>query len=92
MFAILFSEENLGKILEHNETVDSAPVYPDVYLNHKNDWYYIRGYVTNRGKVVDYAVIPEYLFVKVFDYNPEKIKTDWDIIVRHQGATMPSYM
>lgn len=82
MFAILITFENLPKILEHQQTVTFPHLYEEVYLKSARSWYYVRGYVAENGKFVEWACIPEYVLVEKFEFDPYKIDTDWDQIVR----------
>lgn len=90
MFAILISSENLQEILSHQMTLpDHEPLCdPTVYLRNTQmngrKWYYIRGYVGEvfKGTVASWGVLPAYRFEPQFDYDEEKIKTDWTIAVR----------
>lgn len=84
MFAILISEKNLPIIKEHQDELSPSlgHFYDKPYLASLVDWYYIRGYVTEKGALESWAAYPEEYFTRKFDYNPEKIKTDWDQIVR----------
>lgn len=84
MFGILMNDSNIEKIVEHQKTLTptEAHLAPDLYLNRGNDWYYIRGYVDSNGRAGTWAAYPAHVFVKTFDFDPDKIKTDWDQIVR----------
>jgi hypothetical protein len=55
--------------------------YWKVYLESKETWYFISGFVTETGKFVEWAAMPEYMMI-AFEYDHGKIKTDWDQIVR----------
>lgn len=82
MFAILIDPTNLPKILDRiTPTEDKHPDF-DIFINHKMDWYAITGYVDSHGRLLDWAILPEFLFGKVFEYDENVIKTDWDQIVR----------
>lgn len=86
MFAIEITTENMPKIQEcealqkHNE--DTLNAYLANYEKRGKRWYAIRGYVTRQGRVQDFAILPAYVFENEFEYDPDKIKTDWDQIVR----------
>lgn len=89
MFGILISSENVQQILTHQMTLkDTEPMCdPMLYLRNTQatgkNWYYIRGYLGEvNNNVISWMVLPAYMFEKKFDYNKDKIKTDWDIIVR----------
>jgi hypothetical protein len=82
MFAILITFENLPKILEHQQTVTLPHLYEEVYLESSRPWYYVRGFVGEGGKFAEWACLPEYVLVRDFEFDPHKIKSDWDQIVR----------
>lgn len=83
MFAILIAEENLQKI----HTIQYPGHSPDelnmrLYTEHHNSWYFVHGYVDNRGRYTDWAILPEYILVDNFEFDKDKAQTDWDQIVR----------
>lgn len=83
MFAILLNEENLQKIFDLDPTLNETDKHGiEVYINRPQRWYYIRGYVSSRGGVPTTSILPQYTLDKEFEYNPVKIQTDWDLIVR----------
>ena len=84
MFAILISEENLPKINEDQEKYPEslAHFFPDPYLNHPKNWYYVSGYYSEGRGDISWAAFPEYFLVKKYEFDPTKIQTDWDQIVR----------
>jgi len=84
MFAILISEENLPKIKEHQNSLHSLDerLYARPYHTSPVNWYYVRGYVDQKGTLVSWTCFPEELFNRLFESNAEKVKTDWDQIVR----------
>jgi len=54
-----------------------------LYLRHPKDWYLIRGYVPSwGGEPWKFAVLPANTFDECFEHDAEKIRTDWDQIVR----------
>lgn len=81
MFAILINEENMPKIRERI-TVDSELANAMTYLRMPKIWFVVTGFVTESGKYFPYAVLPAYMLKNDFDYDPVKIQTDWDQIVR----------
>lgn len=82
-FAILFNSENLSKVLTHQESLErTSPIYPDVFFKHHADWYYVQGYINERGQLIDWAIIPAYVLADNYEYDPVKIQTDWDQIVK----------
>jgi hypothetical protein len=81
VFAIEFNEVTLPKILQiHGMTVKEAQGLTDVFL--KKDYVIVSGYYNDRTPLSDWEILPKYVFTETFDFNPEKIKTDWDQIVR----------
>lgn len=84
MFAILISEENLLKIQEHQMELpeDVARYYAPAYLLSKVDWYYVRGLGDIQGAGTTWGCYPEEFFAREFEYDADKIKTDWDQIVQ----------
>ena len=85
MFAIEITEENLPQILQTpGLTIADAQLMADAFIAHNNDHvrYFIKGYTDRKNRLVPWTTLPEFIFVKNFDFDPEKIKTDWDIVVR----------
>lgn len=82
MFAILISEENVSKIDQVEFLTDKDKTAVRQYLRSKFCWYFVRGYIGVRGELHDWTVIPHYLLRQSFEYDPDKIITDWDQIVR----------
>lgn len=82
MFAILLTRENEEKILQSGVIHDADLATLEVYLRNLHEWYLVRGYVDDRGRLMDWTVLPAYRFTKNFEHNPDKIQTDWDMIVR----------
>lgn len=82
MFAILISEENMPKIQEVLDTSVRPLHTVDMYIRHPADWYFIQGYIPYIGAPEPLAILPGYVFETNFEYDPDKIKTDWDQIVR----------
>lgn len=84
MHAIQITEENMAKIVESNGLTekDKASIGRYYARNQRHTWYFIRGYVTQRGKHIDWCVLPAANFEHGFEFSPEKIRTDWDQVVR----------
>lgn len=83
MFAILITEENVSKIWEHQRNLtDKDRFAPDIYLDHKTPWYYIRGFTDSRGMFWNWTALPAFLVTLRFDIDTDKASTDWDLIVR----------
>lgn len=85
MHAILISDENRSEIEAHNlslpEREDDVFDYT-IYQNRTSNWYYVSGYVSPTGEYVPWVTMPEYILRQDFEYDPFKIETDWDQIVR----------
>jgi len=82
MHAILITEENAAKIEESGFTAIRPMHTIEVYMSNHKDWYLVSGYVGEDGYFQDYAVLPQYILDDNFEYDPTKIQTDWDQIVR----------
>lgn len=83
MFGILLSHENVPKIESRQLTLTASDrSCLDVYLALKGSWYFISGYVDRRGAVMDWTVLPAYIFERNYDYDDEMIKTNWVQVFR----------
>lgn len=82
MFAILLNIDNLPKIIQRIPDSDTGDSLVPTYLNSSRRWYVVTGYVTRSGKYFDWTIIPAYVIETHFEYDKDKIKTDWDQIVR----------
>lgn len=84
MFAIQISTETAPKISQSDalSSTDKDMIAKLYLAPRRFAWYLITGYVDHHGGVRDWAVLPEPTFVRHFDFEPEKIKTDWSQIVR----------
>ena len=82
MFAILISEENMPKIEKEAPTRPYLIESVRSYLGLSADWYFVTGYVDHKGRFKPSTVLPAYIIDENFEYDPVKIKTDWDQIVR----------
>jgi hypothetical protein len=83
MFAILISTENLPVIalrMEHHSDFDMKDL--DMYIRSHRDWYMITGYIDFAGKFHSWSIQPKYLLKTDFEYDADKIQTQWDQIVR----------
>jgi hypothetical protein len=83
MFAILISEENLPKIREHQASLPESRqhILESVYINVQTDWYYIQG-AHDENFDASWSAVPQHFLDRMYEYDPEVIKTDWDQIVR----------
>jgi hypothetical protein len=81
MFAILITEENMPKILQDRHDLDANTVGWFTTLFNKK-WWFISGYVDHRGILHSWSVLPLSYTKRYFEYDPIKIQTDWDLIVR----------
>lgn len=85
MFAILATQENMPKIAEVETIRTHDRNYIErYYVNSQKDWYVVRGYVSLRGNVHDWSIFPAEYFRRYYDYDPEKIQTDWAQAVRKE--------
>lgn len=82
MFAIQITEENMPEILNSLPQIREENVMLDMYARHTRDWFIIRGFVPHIGSMTDWAILPAYILKLKYEYDPNKIKTDWDQIVR----------
>ena len=80
MFAILIAEETLPKII--CDGFDTNRHNLNHFIRHHRNWYFIRGYVSGTGRILDWVIFPEVTLSDAFEYDPERIQTDWDQIVR----------
>jgi hypothetical protein len=84
MFAILIAHDNMPKIEEHLN--DENPTIPwmitELNANSNRDWYFVTGYVKRSGEFINWTILPAYVVENNFEYDPDKINTDWDQIVR----------
>ena len=73
--------ENMPKIIERMSwTPQQAEGYIG-YTTSNRPNYFVTAYVSKSGKFYSFAILPHYLLDE-FEYDPVKIKTDWDQIVR----------
>lgn len=82
MFAIRITNDNMPKILDRYMDPPLTEELFALQLNSPGTWYIVTGYVTRRGAVMDWAILPAYLIEGQFQYDHEKIQHDWDQIVR----------
>jgi hypothetical protein len=54
----------------------------DMYIRSHRDWYMITGYIDFAGKFHSWSIQPKYLLKTDFEYDADKIQTQWDQIVR----------
>lgn len=86
MFALVISEGNMETITESG-IFDVKPVsYVSLFLNREVEWVLIRGYVPDRGDIIDWGMIPMFVLEDFFDFDPDKIKYDWTNVVRKEEA------
>lgn len=81
MFAIAINDKTIDKIAERDLlTLDDLDALMSLFLY--RDYVFITGYQETRGEVIDWRVMPFYIFRDYFDYDEIKIQQDWDQIVR----------
>lgn len=81
MFAILIKSENVPKIRESGLS-DDLLVAMVIALTSRKNWYAVTGYIKRNGEFIGSTVLPAFVIEEHFEYDPDKIKTDWDQIVR----------
>lgn len=82
MHAILITEKNMPTILDRLPLGVPEQLAITFYLNHNVEWYLITGYYTRRGVYDDWAIIPASVLKQTYEHDADKIKTDWDQIIR----------
>lgn len=83
MFAILISQENMPKIEKFKERfAGEVDFQTSMYLNSNSLWYFVTGYYDRRGRTLDWTILPAYVLEEDFEFDAEKIRTEWDQIVR----------
>lgn len=83
MFAILINQENVAKIpIESFTNPEDLQRTLNLCLALKRRWYFVRGFVDNRGRFYDWVTLPHYIIEEDYEYDANKIQTDWDQIVR----------
>jgi hypothetical protein len=83
MHGILISKENLPKIWEvEGLSLTDCQTIENISDHNVAWWVFITGYVDSRGGVHEYTWLPEYILQRNHEFDSEKIKTDWDQIVR----------
>lgn len=83
MFAIEITIQNMPKIRQYEKMSDEDKANLELYLRSPKVWYLVTGYVPRRGPLIDWIILPANILDKCYDYNPLRIKTNWDQIVRH---------
>lgn len=86
MFAIKITEENMEKIKEAMPMLH-GPYLRAIeakYMDRRVPWYFIRGYVDQRGRLHLFNLLPVFILDQHFEIDTEKAKTDWDQIVRKE--------
>lgn len=82
MFALLINSDNLEKISQVYDISEKDMAEIRIFTISSLKWYLVRGYVSLRGEPQDWVILPEYIIHNKYEYDPEKIDTDWDQIVR----------
>lgn len=84
MHAKLITEENIPEIEQTVLPLQmyTSPVDLDMFAEHRGDWFIVTQYVSEYGEVADWKIIPKLVLDRSFEYDPVKIRTDWDQIVR----------
>lgn len=82
MFAIELTSLTLPEIYLLDIFTNVDKVELEIYVRSARPWYFVRGYVNSSGALEPWAVFPEDILRRSYDYDPDKIHTDWDQIVR----------
>ena len=82
MFAILISEENREQIASSGVLEFREMFTIDVYMRAKSQYVLVRGWTSPRGEHKPWTVLPWYIIDELYEYDPVKIQSDWDQIVR----------
>lgn len=84
MHAIAFNEANLPKILKtYGITVEEVQGLSNVFMH--RDYVFMTGVVfSDNAPYRDWAILPMFAFAKNYEFDPDKIQTDWDQIVPKQ--------
>lgn len=84
MFAIRLIPENVDKIAQA-DVLASPEATLKSFLAIGKEFYFIRGFVSQRGQISSWTVLPGHMFRKIMDYDPVQIQTDWSQIVRKEA-------
>lgn len=82
MFAILIADENVELLSEFQIEHDIPVDHVLSYLICKSEWFLVRGWQSPRGGLKVWTCLPGYIIRENYEFDPEKIKTEWDQIVR----------
>lgn len=83
MFAIEINDENMSKIADLEILTETRlNAIGGVYGTARTTFYFVRGYTELNHLFRDWGVLPAYVLERSFEYDPIKIKTNWDQIVR----------
>ncbi len=81
VFAIELTEDNFTKIRQTADlTVDEAYSLNNIFFN--RSYVFITGYTDSKNRLHDWAILPMFIFADDFEFDPEKIKNDWDQVFR----------
>jgi hypothetical protein len=81
MFAIKITPDTMHKIgSTHTLTIRDFRSIESLFA--RREAVFITGYVTRGGQLMDWIVLPWYEFEESFEFDAQKIQTDWDQIVR----------
>lgn len=82
MFAIEINDESIAKIVATSDLPSDVYLSLAMFNHNRNKWYLIRGYINLRGAYEPWAFLPSYILSSRYEFDPVKIQTDWDQIVR----------
>lgn len=83
MDAVEINENTIDMIEEFVQNTNDKVRSVRMFVNRRKTYYYIRGYYIRPpyGSWPQSNILPDHLFHKEFDYDPEVIKTNWTTIV-----------
>lgn len=82
MWAIEITENNLEEIMSSHSVPEKTYAGLQLFIKSPSTWYICSGYVNDRGAVQGYAILPDFKFQKKFEYDHEKIQTEWVWVVQ----------
>lgn len=81
MFAMHINSDTIGKLMD-SDISSHLKTALIITRSSTKSWYFVRGYVLRGGPYVGDTILPAYVVEQLFEHDPNKIKTDWDQIVR----------
>ena len=81
MYVLLISK-NTRELIEKEPLDEYRHDAIEDYLEHKETWYLIKGYVSRQGHYHPYAILPGYMVEHAFMFDHEAAKTEWEMAFR----------